>query len=189
MRTRKKVIEIVAASLGVLALAGCVQPPPRVIPTSEPSTAPVFASDAEALAAAKTAYVAYLAVSDEILIDGGTNSDRLLKVATAAELKKQMPGFDAAIANHWRSTGGTQLDTIELQKFDSIALRGKSIVTVYACIDVTKVDVFDTSGASVVSPTRPTVSTFQTTFDLASRNPARLVVADEEPWQGAGICQ
>jgi hypothetical protein len=189
MRRRRKVIEIAAAATAVLALAGCVQPPQRVIPTSEPSTAPVFASDAEALAAAKKAYVAYLAVSDEILMDGGTSADRLLKVATAAELKKQVPGFDAAIANHWRSTGGTQLDAIELQKFDSTALRGKSVVTVYACIDVSKVDVLDTSGESVVSPTRPTVSTFETTFDLASRNPARLVVADEEPWQGAGICQ
>ena len=185
---RARIVIGIVAATAVLALAGCVQPPPQVIPTSEPSAAPVFASDAAALAAAKKAYVAYLAVSDQILIDGGTDSNRLLEVATPGELKKQVPGFDAEQANHWRSTGGTQIDEITLQDFESSSTDGKSIVTVYACIDVSKVDVLDSSGASVVSSSRPTESTFQTTFDLAGRHPVRLIVADEEPWEGPGIC-
>ena len=52
------VVGIGVVATAVLALTGCVQPPPRVIPTSDPSAAPVFASDAAALAAAKKAYVA-----------------------------------------------------------------------------------------------------------------------------------
>ncbi|HEX3679638.1 MAG TPA: hypothetical protein VHU90_07950, partial [Galbitalea sp.] len=70
MRNRRIVIGILVAVTAMLVLAGCVQPPPPVIPTSGPSAAPVFASDAAALAAAKKAYLAYLAVSDQILIDG-----------------------------------------------------------------------------------------------------------------------
>jgi hypothetical protein len=75
MRMRRIVIGIVAGAAVALALAGCVQPPSRVIPTSTPSAAPVFASDAAALAAAKKAYVAYLAVSDAVANDGGKNPE------------------------------------------------------------------------------------------------------------------
>ncbi|HEY5231891.1 MAG TPA: hypothetical protein VIJ11_13495 [Galbitalea sp.] len=188
MRIRRTALGIVVAAAVVGALAGCVQPSPTVIPTSVPSAKPVFASDADALAAAKKAYVAYLAVSDEILIDGGANANRLLKVATAAELKKQMPGFDAAQSKHWRSTGATQIDSITLQRVDETAPHGEGIVTVYACVDVSKVDVIDSSGSSVVSSTRPTASTFEATFNLVSRDPVRLILSDEEPWQGVGIC-
>lgn len=192
MRTGRRVaplvVAVVATLVATLGLAGCTQPPPHVIPTSEPSTKPVFASDAEALAAAKKAYVAYLAVSDQILIDGGEGPNRLLTVATSAELKRQLPGFAAEASKKWRSTGGTRIDTISLQSYDTTAPSGRGIVTVYACIDVADVSVLDHNGESVVSSTRPTTSTFQASFDLARRQPPRLIVADEQPWQGTGIC-
>jgi hypothetical protein len=181
-------LAVVLAGASVLMLAGCVQSTPHVIPTSEPSSKPVFASNAEALAAAKKAYTAYLAVSDQILIDGGYDSGRLLKVATASELRSQQPGFNAARSKHWRSSGATKIDAIMLQSFDPSAPQGRAVVTVYACVDVSDVDVVDQNGNSVVSAGRPKSATFQATFDLASRDPARLIMADELPWQGKGIC-
>ena len=192
MRTRRNgaaiVVAAVVAGATALSLAGCVQPPPHVIPTSTSSTAPVFASDAAALAAAKKAYVAYLAVSDQILIDGGKDPKRLLTVATPAELRNQMPGFEAEATKHWRSTGGTRIDAISLQSFDQSTRGSQAIVTVYACIDVSGVDVLDQDGRSVVSSSRPKASTFQATFDLATHGPPQLMMANEQPWQGKGIC-
>jgi hypothetical protein len=174
---------VIAAAL---ALTGCVQQSPHVIPTSEPSVAPVFKSNAAALAAAKKAYVAYLAVSDQILIDGGKDPQRLLSVATQAELKTQMAGFDEAKSRNWHSTGKTTIDDISLQGY--FPGHNTGIIVVYACIDVTAVDVLGSSGSSVVSPSRPAKATFQTTFDLASHSPKKLLLAQEVPWQGESIC-
>jgi hypothetical protein len=188
MRTRRNAVALAVAALTVLGLAGCVPPSPHVIPTSEPSSAPVFASNAAALAAAKKAYIAYLTVSDQILVDGGKNPQRLLAVATSSELKRQLPGFSEEASKNWRSTGGTVIDEIQLQSLDSNAPGGHGIVTVYACIDVSNVDVLDQSGKSVVSPDRPKTSTFQAVFDLSNRASSHLIMANESPWQGAGIC-
>jgi hypothetical protein len=189
MRTRSQAVALAVAVIATLTLCGCVPPSPPVIPTAVPTATPIFASDADALAAAKKAYLAYLVVADQILVDGGTDPGRLLSVATRSELKQQLPGFNATRGNHWHSTGGTKIDSIVLQNFDPEAPEGRGVVTVYACIDVANVDVLDPQGRSVVSAARPPVANFQTTFDLVSRNSDRLIVASEVPWHGAGVCE
>ena len=68
----------VATTLALgLALAACSTGGTPLPPAPSPSVTPVFASDEEALAAAKDAYTAYLKVSDQILVDGGANPDRI----------------------------------------------------------------------------------------------------------------
>jgi hypothetical protein len=186
MRITSKAVGLALAFAATLALAGCVQPPPHVIPTSEPSAAPVFKSNAAALAAAKKAYLAYLAVSDQILIDGGKNPERLLAVATASEFKTQEAGYAEAKSKGLHSTGGTIIDEISLQGY--FPANRRAVVVVYACIDVSKVNVFNPAGKSIVSATRPPRATFETTFDLAAGSRSRLLVANEQPWQGASIC-
>jgi hypothetical protein len=189
MRTKSRILGIALAAALALGLVGCVEPAPVVIPTSQPDSKPVFATDAAALAAAKKAYVAYLAVSDEVLEDKGANPTRLLRVATPGVLKTELPGFAEAKARNWRSTGGTVIDNIELQSYSPDAPKGRSIISVYACIDVSKVGVFDAKGHSVVSPGRPPASTFQATFDLVKVREASLIISGEQPWQGTGICK
>ena len=61
----------------LFALAGCVPSDSQPSAAPSPSATPVFASDAEALAAAEKAYAAYLKVSDEIANDGGKDPDRI----------------------------------------------------------------------------------------------------------------
>jgi hypothetical protein len=181
-------IAIVAAIAAAVSLGGCVQASREVIPTSDPSVKPVFASNAEALAAAEKAYAAYLSVSDQILIDGGANPQRLLSVAKPAEYRTQLSGFLQESSNHWRSTGKTVIDEIELQGYSPQARNGVGIVTVYACLDVSQVDVINSAGVSVVSSTRPNRSAFQAAFDLATKHSSKLILASETPWQGAEIC-
>lgn len=186
MRIPRKAIGVALAVVATLALAGCVQPSPHVIPTSEPSSAPIFKSDADALAAAKKAYLAYLAVSDEVLVDGGKNPARMLNVVSPEELKIETPGFSEFMTKGWHSTGGTQIARLKLQGYYPASRTG--IVVVYACIDVSKVDVVDSAGRSVVSPSRPTKQEFQTTFDTRSRNSKDLILASEIPWKGKSLC-
>jgi hypothetical protein len=186
MQITTRATGFVLAIAATLALAGCAQSPPPAIPTAEPSFAPVFKSDAEALAAAKKAYVAYLAVSDEILIDGGKDPSRLLTVATNGELNAQTPGFAEFMSKGWHSTGGTQIDQIRLQGYFPTLRKG--IVIVYACIDVTNVRVLNREAESVVSSSRPSQQPFQATFDLAPPGSKHLILAAETPWNGSGIC-
>jgi len=189
MRIPPHSVALAATVAATLALPGCAQEPPPIIPTAQPTSAPVFRSDAEALAAAKEAYIAYLSVADQILVDGGDDPQKLLTVATSAELDHQIPGFVEERMKHWHSTGGTILDSITLQSFDPTRPPGSAMITVYGCVDVSHVDVLDADNHSVVSPTRPKVSAFQTTFILVRRTPPRLVVSSEVPWQGAYTCR
>jgi hypothetical protein len=169
-------------------LAGCVPPPANVIPTSVPTAAPVFASEDEALAAAVKAYEGYLEVSDRILMDRGVNPERLLAVATKDVLAKQLPGFDQARKMDLRSTGGSKVDTITLQAYEPRTADGKGIVTVYACVDVSSVNVYDSNGRSIVSPNRPNRSPFEAQFDLSSPGATSLILAREDPWSGRDFC-
>jgi hypothetical protein len=182
--------KLAVLALVVVALSGCVPTPPPVVPTAPPTPAatPVFASNAQALAAAKAAYEKYLAVSDEIFDDGGENPDRLLTVATPAVLKFEMPGFEEEKSKDRRTTGASTIDQIVLESYFPNSASGVEIVTVYACVDVSNVDVLDSDGHSVVPHDRPDALTFESTFDLRSPSSDTLILSSERLWTGASIC-
>jgi hypothetical protein len=166
----------------LVALAGCV---PTGGPSASPSAhaTPVFASDAEALAAAEKAYAAYVRVSDQILVDGGANPERLESLTSSTLYAQELKGFQSTSKNGWHSTGGTKYDHFTLESY-SPGDRN-AIVTAYVCSDVSGVDVLDASGQSVVSPDRPNRTAFEVTFALTK---SRLVLASDDVWTGGGIC-
>jgi len=174
---------LVTAAL-LLALAGCV--PVDSHPSSSPtgSATPVFASDAEALAAAEKAYVAYVRITDQILIDGGAHPERLKAVTSAALYAEELKGFQIAAKNGWHSTGGTTYDHFSMQEYNRQDRR--SLIVAYVCSDVSHVDVLDSAGASVVSPDRPERTAFEVTFALDGGD--KLVLARDEVWTGGGVC-
>jgi hypothetical protein len=146
----------------------------------------VFASEEEALAAAEKAYAEYLRVSDEILIDGGNDPRRLLDVATEGVYQAELDGFNQVHAQGWHSTGGSTADHFRIEQFNP---RDKvDVLTAYLCSDVSRVDVLDASGASVVSPTRPNRTAFEVSFSYREGSSTGLVVSNKSPWAGGGIC-
>lgn len=161
----------------LLLLAGCVQSEPVDVPTPAPSVTPVFASEEEALAAAEEAYAAYVELADQIFIEGGVQPERLAAVATGEFLDASVAGFEMVQEDGWTSTGGTVFRNLELQSFDPFSPIG--VLTVYVCEDVSAVDVFDATGASVVSPGRPDTTTLQATFDLVEGS---LLISGREAW-------
>src|SRR4051812_41826324 len=90
----------------LLALAGCVPSDPH--PTASPSASatPVFASDAEALAAAEKAYAAYLKVSGEISADGGLKPERIDPLVTKEQAPREHDTF-AYFSSHDLHTSGS----------------------------------------------------------------------------------
>jgi hypothetical protein len=173
---------LVTAAL-LLALTGCV---PTGTPSASPSATatPVFASDAEALAAAEKAYAAYVNTSDQILIDGGSHPERLKPLVSATLYAEELKGFQLTATNGWHSTGGTTYDHFSLEAYNPDDQ--KALVVAYVCSDVSHVDVFDSNGASVVSPGREERTPFEATFSL--QGSSKLVLASDELWTGGGVC-
>lgn len=174
---------LVTATL-LLALAGCVPADLHGSPSPHASATPVFASDAEALAAAEKAYAAYLKVSDEIANDGGKDSERLEVLATGSLLSDDLAGFESFAAKRWHSVGATKLTRAVLQSVDR-APDGKATIIVYLCEDVSGVDVVDENGRSVISSGRPNLQQFQVQFETVR---SKLIPSEREPWTGSPIC-
>ncbi|HEY0261136.1 MAG TPA: hypothetical protein VGC18_14930, partial [Lacisediminihabitans sp.] len=154
---------------------------PRPSSTPGPSPTPIFATEADALAAATDAYAAYVRVSDQILMDGGADPDRLRAVADGEQLTANVEAFKEAAEKGYRSTGGTTFDSVLLQQVDQ---NSKAAVVVYLCEDVSAVDVVDASNHSVVSPSRPDRVGYEATFSRSSKSAAGLVLIDKQPWPG-----
>ena len=159
--------------IGVLLLAGCVPQPAEDPVEPAPSSAPVFASEEEALAAAVAAYEDYLKVSDAIMHEGGSKPERIEQVTGDPFLTVLLEGYDQMREMRWTSTGSTEMRVEELQSVDG------DILTLYVCEDVSGIDVQDSTGASVVDENRPESTLFLVTIE---HKVDRSLVTSREVW-------
>ena len=169
-----------------LMLTSCVPTTTPAGPTPKTSTTPVFANEAEALAAATKAYAAYVKVSDEILADGGNNPERINEVATGSQLTADLSGFASARAERVHSVGSTTFELVVLQKYNQ-AQSKSGVVSIYLCEDVSRVDVLNASGISIVTAERPNRVKYQVTFDRSIEHLLEILVSSKNPW-GDGGC-
>lgn len=173
----------------ILLLSGCVPGQPVVTPAPEPSSTPIFATDEDALAAATAAFAKYLKVSDDILADGGVEPERVLDVATSEWANVQYAGYEQARASGLRSIGSTSFDSVRLQQYDHSAADGAELVRIYVCVDVSKLDVVNSDGKSVVTNARPARTPFEVTFDATNALDRQVLkVASEDQWGGEDFC-
>jgi hypothetical protein len=178
---------IALTATAMFALAACQPDATPIVPTPAPSSSPIFASDEEALAAAADAYRAYLEVSDQILADGGKNPERLREFATDEVVAQEAESYFELEQNKWTATGYTAIDTISLQSVTSGPTSGQTVVTVYACVDVSATSIVDTKGNSVVGEDRRTRFPFQSTFEYDA-DLGHLVLSEKLPWSGEDFC-
>jgi len=175
---------LVTAAL-LLALAGCV--PVDSHPSSSPtgSATPVFASDAEALAAAEKAYLAYLKVSDEIGHDGGEDPDRINPTVTLDRRAIEQRGSKSLKDHGLHTSGATAFSNPSLQR---VTRSGDDVeVAFYACWDVTAVRVLDSTDRDVTPVdrvNRRTLEVVVTTVD--GRLP--LLLESDDAWSGDSSC-
>jgi hypothetical protein len=186
MRPKSRLATVALVLAAALSATGCTPEAPAADPVPTPSATPLFASDAEALAAAEEAYAAYLAVTDAIFADGGKDPERLLEVATREVFEAQLEGYVSAANEGWTGVGSTTLDSVTLERYDPGNAR--STVSIYGCVDLSEVDVVDSSGVSVVSPTRPNRTPIQATLDSSGGARFPLIVSGERPWTGENFC-
>ena len=175
-----------AALALALVLSGCVPKTTPAGPSPQPSTTPVFANEAEALAAATKAYAAYVRVSDEILADGGNNPGRIDEVVTGSQLAADLSGFASAREAGVHSVGSTTFESVVLQQYNN-AHSKNDVVSIYLCENVSSVDVLNASGVSIVTAGRPNRVKYQVTFDRSKEPSLDILVASKSAW-GDGKC-
>ena len=180
----RPILAVCALLLAGGFLAGCASGKPQSLPTetpkSTPTPSPVFTSDAQALAAATEVYKKYLGVIDQIGEDGGANPDRLRPYVNEEGLKFEQLEARRLMASHAHQIGRTALTATRLQE------RSRDGVSLYACQDVSKVDVVDADGNSLVSASRPDSIPYIVT--VTRSRTGSLIVASDKYWDGENVC-
>jgi len=188
LRRRTATLFAVTAALAVL-MCGCVpeEPLPSAAPTSTRGEAP-FATDDDALAAAQKTYEEFMAIANQIMAEGGASPERLDAIAAPDVVAFETQGFKKFAERNLTAGGGSTVTTAVLQSYTPTVPDGAGIIVGYFCVDGSGITVVDESGTSVVDQSRPALSAFEITFDLAEKDPPRLVVSSKKIWDGAGVC-
>jgi hypothetical protein len=192
-RSLRPLIAALALSL-MVAVSGCSSDNPSYAPDPRPGSEaspgePLFASDEEALEAAADAYRAYYAVVDLIFKEGGAEPDRVLSVATDEILQAETSSYETFASSGLTGLGSTILDSFALQSHDPGATAPEPLITVYACIDVTNVDVLDANGISIVNQEGRARLPFEASFVSDDKQGSNhLLLSAKELWTGEDFC-
>jgi hypothetical protein len=176
-----------ALGVGLLfSLGGCVQQPRAILPTSSPSVAPVFKSDADALAAAKKTYDGYLLASDAIAHDGGGGLDRLSGWETHKQFLSDQKSFAVIEEAHEHIEGNSAYSHLTVQQIEQSA-NGLVSVDAYVCLDVSKTRLLAETGQDV-TPVGADVIPLQVTFSNQTAGSSSLFLDGSDAWAGTDFC-
>jgi hypothetical protein len=167
MKIRLGLISWATGTLMLAAVAACggtdTDPPATAEPSSSPSSPTTSASSSSpsdaASADATEAVRTYFTVVDQLRSDPAADLKKLKSVATSAQLNALTTLIDRSRDEGQRQTGRTAINELQVQSVNldnSDPKAGKvPTVVIDVCWDVSKVDVLDKSGKSIVSPDRP----------------------------------
>jgi len=178
---------VVAVGIAVaMTASGCTKQPPPLAPDPTPTVRPVFASDAEALAAAEKAYAAYLRVNDQVARDGGRNVQLLKPIETPRQFAYDSKSFGNFLSSHSHVSGHSKYHKFALQQADSTA-DGGEVVKVYVCLDVSGTRVLNSRNQDV-TPVGDEKLPLKVTFRSTSEAPSRLLLDGSDVWSGTDFC-
>jgi hypothetical protein len=170
----RRPLALAAFALIAVALTGCAPPSEQARPSPTPT--PIFATDADALAAATKAYARYLTVTEEVLKDGGENPGRLRAVATGEQLEAELDASRTARKDHLSGEG-----TIASSGVTSVTYLAKGNIIGRVCENNADMVVLDKAGISLVSPERRPSTLYDVRFQVSPGKPTRLLVSDRVP--------
>lgn len=167
MKNRLGLTFLATGTLLLAAMSACADndadPPPTTPATSsptEPTTSPSPTSPNDAATANATAAMTdYYSVLDGLRADPSSDLKELETVAIGAQLNALQNLVQRQRDQGQRQTGTTAISELKVQSVtldNSDPDAGKvPTVVIDVCWDVTKVDVLDKSGESIVTPNRP----------------------------------
>ena len=177
-------------------LSGCLAapvPPNTASPVAKATAAPapaeappIFASNDEALAAAKAVYTKYLALGDS----AGANYPESWNEYIALTTGTERHGVERAKAlmdkNGWFFTGVTQFDSMTIQSSQELADSTWEIRT-YLCLDLSAADTVNEAGESVVKQDDPR-SPMVVVFVTPDKKSKQLLISESPIWSGSNFC-
>ena len=131
------------------SIVGCTpQSTPSPAPSSSSST---LSSDAEAFAAAEATIRRYIDASNAVQLNDNASIEAFLALSTGTQ-----HSFDQDRLENYRSkgyivSGATRVIRVERDAVNT----ADEVVTLGICLDVSAVEVRDSSGNSVIAPDRP----------------------------------
>lgn len=168
MTIRLGLISWATGTLMLVAVSACGGSDTDPPPTSEPSsTAPISpttsaspSSPSDAASAAATEAVrSYFTVVDQLRSDPAADLKELKSAATSAQLNAVETLIRRQRGEGQHQTGTTAINELKVQSVNldnSDPTAGKvPTVVIDVCWDVSKVDVLDKGGKSIISPDRP----------------------------------
>jgi hypothetical protein len=168
MKIRLGLISWATGTLMLAAVSACggsdSDPPPSSESSPSSPSAPTTSVSPTSPSDAATAHAAaamrnYFTVVDELRSDPAGDLKWMKSVATSAQLDAMVTLVRREQAKGQRQTGTTAISklavqSVNLDNSDPDAAKVPTVV-IDVCWDVSKVDVLDESGKSIVSPTRP----------------------------------
>lgn len=169
----------------LVALVGCSDTPeiPQADPT--PSASPLFASEEEALDAATAVYEEFLAVTGEILRNGGEGAESLEPLVSPEVFEQENEGFLSLQESGGRTDGQNRLEGIRLQQIamgdpESFELQA------YVCVNNTDARLIDGDGNDITNPDRTEVITLEVVF--GSDPSGSLIIEAKDYWADGNEC-
>ncbi len=175
-----------AAFACALLLQGCVpgEPHHKPTPTAIASVAPVFASEAEALAAARKAYEGYSKAADLVGLEGGANPQRLSNWLTPEWLEVETKSFEEFAKSGLHLEGITKYTHFELERFSDSG--GSVEMSIYVCSDLTSTKLRDRANKDVTPSDRALILPLEVGFINRAKESSELVITRSESW--TGVC-
>jgi hypothetical protein len=174
---------LVRAAGGVLLLvllSGCAPSDASTPPEPTATFVAPYATDEEALAAAEEAYAEYVRVINVTLRTAVVDKALLESVAVGAELEDAIDVYSRLASEGKHSTADITFDQSSLQRYSRDG-SPKELVTIYACEDLSKAYLLDSSGKRVKDEDVPP-RMVQVSFDYSTEQ-EKLLLSDRQLWK------
>jgi hypothetical protein len=182
---RCSTVGTLACLLSAAALTGCTPgASPAPTPTSTPTSTAIFASEDEALAAATDVYQEYLAVSDQVSSDGGTDPERLRPFLADAYWLTEEASIEQLRAAGVHTDGNSSFDSAELVEISD----DMNVVTVRLCADVSNIRIVDSSGEDITPSDRTDRIPLEVEFAVDMADTRSLLIARSDVWAATDGC-
>lgn len=151
--SRRRGAAIVAA-VGILALAAGCAPEPEPEPTG-------FASEVEALEAARETYEGYVEATNNVDFSDPETAEPVYDWLTGDALDEERESITNASADNLSRQGQSELTLFELQTPADL----DGTLSADVCLDVSGVEVLNSSGKSLVDPARSAIQTIEISLE------------------------
>lgn len=169
-----------ALALAATALAGCT---PQPAPTPSPTAG--FATEDEAFAAAEETYRAYVDALNAVDLSDPETFEDVYAWTTGDANSEFRRTFSEMHANGWTVSGLSEVQIVEGTEWSPSD--GQSSLAI--CIDVSAVELVDSSGSSVVDADRPDVQSMRVDLQETPGSATGWLISSLSGREGEPTCR